>query len=449
MIACLNDYLPGANIFPHRTGREFLMNPDQSTIEEINQLLRQSIGLNPESLGKHLIKDAVKRQMEATGIHEGKKYALRARVDSEELARLIDEVIVPESWFFRDVSPFECLRKFASGWKAGNLSRKFRALSIPCCTGEEPYSIALSLLDFGFDPTMLEVVGVDISEKLLRKARLGSFGANSFREKLPQLESLRDKYFEKSGRDWVIHPSLARIVRFQQGNLADPGLLWGESAFDVIFCRNVVIYLDDSHRKAALKKLFHLLSGDGILYVGHTETRLASLNNFSNWNSEFPASFCKTPKAISSEFPVLEIPKPKPATIEKRKPASLSSSEAPQKTKPLVAPVSPKSKSMNLLAKAQSYADQGNLKEALAICQMLLKSTAPKTSVYSLMGAIHLGLGEIDLAEAAWNKALYLDPDHEETLAGLLAISRKQGDTIRAENFARRLEILQKGKNNP
>ena len=412
---------------------------------EIKELLRQSIGLNPDSLGKHLLQDAVHERMKKSGISNLANYALKVRTDPTELASLIDNVIVPESWFFRDGTPFYCLEKYANHWKTLGFNRKLRLLSIPCCTGEEPYSMAIWLQETGFE-SGFEILGVDISKKLLEKARDGIFGANSFREKKLPWNSLPNKYFSKKEKYLHLSAQIKKLVSFQTVNLAEPSFLAGEAPFDVIFCRNVVIYLDENHRKKTLKRLGELLSPEGILYVGHTETRLASQNNFENWMTEFPAAFCKR-KNLSQSFPLASLNSTKTASVSFTPKPTVSSpiGKYPQNLGTKVPNVAPKSKSLNLFELAQQKANLGLLDEALEICNQLAKMRVPKTAFFILWGSILLAKGNLQEAEVAFRKALYLEPDHEEALSGLLAIATGMGDKKNEENYTRRLREINRG----
>jgi len=235
-------------------------------------------------------------------------------------------------------------------------------------------------------------------------------------------------------------------VSFQTVNLAEPSFLAGEAPFDVIFCRNVVIYLDENHRKKTLKRLGELLSPEGILYVGHTETRLASQNNFENWMTEFPAAFCKR-KNLSQSFPLASLNSTKTASVSFTPKPTVSSpiGKYPQNLGTKVPNVAPKSKSLNLFELAQQKANLGLLDEALEICNQLAKMRVPKTAFFILWGSILLAKGNLQEAEVAFRKALYLEPDHEDALSGLLAIATGMGDKKNEENYTRRLREINRG----
>ena len=143
-------------------------------------------------------------------------------------------------------------------------------LSIPCGCGEEPYSIAITLRDLGLAPGSFHIDAVDVSARHLAAAERGVYRANSFRGK--DL-AFRNRYFRPGAhaQDFTLDASVRASVRFTRGNLLDPGLLSGHPAYDIIFCRNVLIYFDAASRRRALATLDRLLGDAGLLFVGHAE----------------------------------------------------------------------------------------------------------------------------------------------------------------------------------
>ena len=116
----------------------------------IEQLLKQTMGLNAASIGSSAINRAVQQRLRELGIESADDYLLRLRGSAAELATLIDQVVVPETWFFRDRHPFDALGRCAREFLGSpRRSGPLRILSVPCSTGEEPYTIVMTLLDAG------------------------------------------------------------------------------------------------------------------------------------------------------------------------------------------------------------------------------------------------------------------------------------------------------------
>jgi chemotaxis protein methyltransferase WspC len=235
----------------------------------VERLLAGRIGLDPSSVGRGLIARGVHARMMALGLRSKDDYE-RALLDSaDELQALVEEVVVPESWFFRDDRPFEVLADFArAGWLDDPGRPALSALSVPCAGGEEPYSIAMTLLEAGLPADRFRVDAADVSDRALARAIAGVYGRNSFRG---AHSSARSAYFREQGGGLTLDPSVRSTVRFRAGNLLDPALFADRSPFDAVFCRNLLIYLDDDSRARAFANLGRLVADGGLLFLGHAD----------------------------------------------------------------------------------------------------------------------------------------------------------------------------------
>ena len=136
----------------------------------IAPLLAQHLGLEVSSIGAASVLAAVATRARARGVSL-EHYSVLPATDTTELTALIDEIVVPESWFFRDRVPFTHLAAHAADRLRTGKTRKFRVLSAPCATGEEPYTVVMAMLDAGVAPSEVEVLAVDVSMPLLAAAR--------------------------------------------------------------------------------------------------------------------------------------------------------------------------------------------------------------------------------------------------------------------------------------
>lgn len=189
----------------------------------------------------------------------------------DEMQRLIDTVSVNETWFFRETEPVEawCEVVLPELMERGG---KLRLWSAGCATGEEPYTIAMLLLE-AFPETgaaQFEILATDISQRALEIARAGVYDPYSLRHAEPRW---REQYFQPTsdGRQEVCE-NARRFVRFGQANLIDPTLVQRVREMDAILCRNVIIYMDDQSRRAALANLHAALKPGGYLILGHSES---------------------------------------------------------------------------------------------------------------------------------------------------------------------------------
>ncbi|MFC0409035.1 CheR family methyltransferase [Roseomonas elaeocarpi] len=195
-------------------------------------------------------------------------------VGAEPLARAVTEALTTnESSFFRDGKPFDHLRgvlpKLAAARSPG---QRLRIWSAACSTGQEAYSVAMILSDLaaqlGGRPA--EILGTDLSREVVARAQEGVFTQFEVQRGLPI--QMLVKHFRQDGTRWQISPALRAMVRFEQGNLLDNHA--GRGSFDVIFCRNVLIYFDAPTKRRVLEALADRLLPDGVLYLGGAETVL-------------------------------------------------------------------------------------------------------------------------------------------------------------------------------
>ena len=235
----------------------------------LEELLTCRIGLDRTSVGSQLILRAVKQRMRDLKLDELAVYDQRVRQSDVELQELIEEVIVPESWFFRDERPFLWLQEYArDGWLNRPARSPLRILSLACAGGEEPYSIAIMLSELGLPARRYRIDAVDISERRLANARRGVFSKNAFRGPPSPYQT---RYFRSHHEAHEIDPAIRKCVRFVQGNILDPRVLEGCTGYDVIFCRNVLIYLVPSARASLMAVIERALASDGVLVIGHAD----------------------------------------------------------------------------------------------------------------------------------------------------------------------------------
>jgi chemotaxis protein methyltransferase CheR len=210
----------------------------------------------------------------ATGAVSFASYFNLLLSDPHEAEHLINRFTVNETYFYREEHQLRCLSRSLLPERI--LDKKpgdrIRIWSVPCSTGEEPYSIAIWLLENWrlVDAYNVEIVGSDIDSAVLGDARLGEYGKRA----VSRLSNdLRERYFEAFGEDrWRIIQDLRESVTFRTANLIDSQSIAAEGAFDVIFCRNVLIYFDDESRRRTVDNLHDALLPGGYVCLGHTES---------------------------------------------------------------------------------------------------------------------------------------------------------------------------------
>ncbi|MEH6413496.1 CheR family methyltransferase [Pseudomonas sp. CGJS7] len=391
------------------------------------QWLKDTMGLDASTIGPTIVERAVQRRMAACGRADLGQYWQLLRDSALEQQELIEAVVVPETWFFRDNQAFAALaRNYDPLWAATRPAQRLRLLSLPCSTGEEPYTMVMALQDAGFPLERLDVEAIDISERALSKARQGRYGSNSFRGR--ELE-FRERHFEATAEGWQLPKSIRSRVNFSQGNVLDLGFLPGESLYDAIFCRNLLIYFDAQTQLRTVEVLRRLLRPDGLLFVGPSEASLLLSLNFVS--AQFPMAFAfrKAPaRAVDAPAATASV-RAIAAPTQPRAAAPLRKPIAPLRPTPArPAAAAAASVDESLLDQAQTLADNGRLAEALAACRKYLQAHGPSARALYLSGLIDSASGREREAEQHFRKVLYLEPCHEEALMHLALLLETRGD---------------------
>lgn len=399
-------------------------------VHEVAEQLQNRIGVDPLSLGSNLLANLVAKRMRVLGMTDPRRYAAHLQDSAEELTALIEDVLVPETWFFRGGKVFSFLAEHVRrAIQSAPSGLTFRILSAPCSSGEEPYSMAIALLEADIPRERWTVEGIDLSERSMERARQGVYRESSFRE-TPAF--LRDEYFHERPGGWELDPAVRGRVRFQQGNLLDPGLLAGAAPFNLIFCRNLLIYLHAEARRKVFANLERLLAPQGILCMGHAEP----LNLLDpQFHTTGPAAYFLFERGRKQDqsrplpsIPARKQPRIGRPTPRRQRPPSLAVVQSTA-----VAPA-------DLLRQARREADAGLLDKALQTCQAHLAAAEPSADAYSLLGVIHQARRERSKAVACFRQALYLDPVHEEALLHLLLLYQESGNEAAALRLRRHLE---------
>ncbi len=213
-------------------------------------------------------------RMEKTASPSFSAYFALLRSDAGEVDQVINAFTINETYFYREDHQLRALTEdiLPEVAAARGPGDKIRIWSQPCSTGEEAYSIAIWLLENWsmVDAYNIEIVGSDIDTAALAAAALGRYGARSV-ARLPA--AALQAYFEppRRGAHQLIS-DLRESVRFTAVNLVDAAAMATQGAFDVIFCRNVLIYFDDASRDVAARNLFDALAPGGFICLGHTES---------------------------------------------------------------------------------------------------------------------------------------------------------------------------------
>lgn len=407
----------------------------------IENLLKETMGLDTPSIGSAALERAIQRRMtecRSVGIDD---YWHQLTTSREEVQELIEAVVVPETSFFRHAESFGALnRLITNDWVPAHPYGSLRILSVPCSTGEEPYSIVMSLLMAGLPALQFAVDAVDISNNALTLARRGVYGKNSFRG--GDL-GYRDRFFTRMDAGYEISPAVKEKVQFQRVNVLHMDTQLNRGRYDIIFCRNLLIYFDRETQERILNILKLMLTPQGTMFVGPAEALLMRLVGFAPTGDSMAFAFREEktprPRALPAhEFPpAFKAPPPLPSLLKPPIVLPPPPTLAPVKTQPAATFSMPHRESPDL-EKARAMADAGNLDEAIRICQAHQKQHGDTAEAYYLLGLVYDARGDETQAAEGYRKAVYLDPNHREALIHLALLAERRGDMAGARRLHER-----------
>ncbi len=412
-------------------------------MQRIEEILRRQIGLDAASIGSSVIERTSRLRMKQHGLKDAQEYQQLLAESQEELSALVEAIVVTETWFMRGREAFAAFATLAlKEWLPRNPQGVMRVLSLPCSSGEEPYSMVMALLDAGMPADRFAVNAVDISANAIARAGNAIYGQNSFRGK--HLE-FRDKYFVpvvhslsplqttpltqrvlgeggEGGRGthmedgYALSPDIQRHVTFHRDNLLREGFK-PTVRYDFIFCRNLLIYFDRVTQSAALNKIRTMLATDGVLFVGPAEMPIVTECGFVNTNISH--AFASRVVEVRSQKSDLRLPAshlglPQVVVLE-----------MDQAVSPLII--------------ARQLADAGQLADAEVLCQKHLETDDTCAEGYYLLGLVKDAVNDPD-AITNYRKAIYLEPNHYEALVHAALWLEKNGNVTRADAFKRRAE---------
>jgi chemotaxis protein methyltransferase WspC len=397
-------------------------------VAKIDALLKEAMGLDSASIGAASIERAVRTRMAELGATTLREYWQRLLSSPTELQELIELVVVPETWFFRDGEAFIELARIAT-----DATRGLRVLSLPCSTGEEPYSMAMALTDAGLPPGSFTIDAVDISARAIGLARRAIYGKNSFRG---TNLAFRERYFEATEQGYRLNDRVRESVRFHHGNVHADDFFVGAEPYDAIFCRNLLIYFNHATQQQTIAVLERLLGASGVLFVGPAEMGLFLDRDFASAKVPLAFALRRVPKAAAAQAPAGSHAPARPALAAKAAPVRV----ARQPVAKRASARAPTPQSPTALERAFELADQGRLADAATLCQADIDDRGPSAQAFYLLGVIYSADGLLSAADRCYRKALYLDSKHHDALLHLAALLEEQGERDEATILRRRAQ---------
>ncbi|MCF1426438.1 MAG: protein-glutamate O-methyltransferase [Shewanella sp.] len=236
--------------------------------EFIRELAYRQTGIVLPERKQHMVYSRLCRRLRALRLPNFKNYCQYLSETPAELGQFINALTTNLTAFFREEHHFDYLKdKVVNDWMKQH-KRRIRIWSSACSTGEEPYSIAMSVAGMfanaGYD---IKILATDLDTNVLQKAQSGIYSSDAL-ENIPV--EYHEKFLMRSADQIKIKEKLQKYIHFKQLNLLNDWPMQGP--FDVIFCRNVLIYFDSETKQKIIQKFRRLLADDGVLFIGHSET---------------------------------------------------------------------------------------------------------------------------------------------------------------------------------
>ena len=380
--------------------------------------LGRTTGINAAILGDQRLQRAVQARMTALQENSLASYQQRLEQASGEGDALVESLVVPETWFFRDGKPFDVLQRHVMTMALRRpQDQPLRILSAPCSSGEEPFSIVIALRELGLPRQAYAVQALDISRQALARAKRGLYGRNALRG---LSESRRRLHFSAAGTEQLLSAEIRQQVQFQQANLLT-FFQASQASYDVIFCRNVLIYLHDDARQQILAGLSRLLVPGGLLVVGSAEMVMVPEAEFRGLGQSFGFAFQRRDASEAQAPSEPMYPRPE-------------SWRAPAEAKPIA--IQPTTAGP-ILREEVVASDPAR---AMRLCQDQLNRDPTHVESYLLMAQLHRQAEQFQQALDCLRRCLYLDPGQEPALEALRDLNRQLGMEQQAQQLHERLE---------
>ena len=468
-----------------------LLSPNNQHLNDLCNHITDKSGIGFDERKRKQLEEIVGTRCKVLGLNHINDYFKLLRIPSvkeQEFSTLMDILTIQESFFFRHKAQFHALRHFCLP-PLINKKRmdqgKINIWSAGCANGEEAYSIAMLIRELVFDDFQMEfhIKGTDISRQALRKAREGVYTERAIRGLAPHY---LDRYFTKQGDRYLLCADIRTMVEFEYFNLSEePFKMDTMPRWDIIFCRNVIIYFTHNHSRKLMKNFYGSMAGGGFLFAGFSETmrylnddfipirmddafiyqkplpgqavKSATASRGKSIKQYFPPrekksgkhfqkSLSKKPilstrgtRRITTEKPEIQPPKTTTRSIEIKKNATTPSKDTA---------ITPSKSLDENLSVARKLADKGETIEAVTILNNIIRQDPLHAQAYFMLAMIHGDAKNLEQSSRYLKKVIYLEPDNPLARLHLADIFKAAAQkTDAAREYTNVIALLENRKN--
>ncbi|HEV7964122.1 MAG TPA: CheR family methyltransferase [Actinoplanes sp.] len=353
---------------------------------------------------------------------------------ASELVALTEDLAITETYFFRHGEQFRALSETALPQRiaAQQAQRTLRLLSVGCSSGEEAYTLALVARDVQPDPAWeVHVLGIDANPAMLRAAAAGRYSAWSLRE---TPEAVRRRWFRPHDDEYELDPAVRASVRFRRHNVADDDpALWRPGLYDVLFCRNLLMYLTPAARAALIRRMTGALAPGGFLFLGHTDSLGSRPEGLEPIQAQQAFYYRRLPPdaprpAPPERAPRRRIPAPPPGPGPHERAGALLAAERFGEALAVVeAGLVDQPHPRDLLLYGVLLAQAGHLDRAETVCRRLLDADGLYADAHHLLAVCFDGGDPVE-AIGHYRLAAYLDATFALPRLRLGLLARQHGD---------------------
>ncbi len=406
-----------------------------TSIEKIRELIKIKIGLNVIDNDLSNFHSMILEYLSDNEIESIDKLLILIDTNRTELILLAEKLLNHETWFFKDKELYETIIQYINDNEFIKNSQIIRILSIACSSGEEAYSIAMSLNNSGLNSKDFTIDGVDISPTAIETAKQAVYNSDSIKY---MDMNLTEKYFRKAEELVILNPKIAHLVNFHKANIIESNFFSNRKKYDIIVTKNIFNILTNEAVNKLLNNISRILTENGIVITTENECCYFQNPKFKKTN------ISSTTYSLNSTETQL---KQNNSKIKRNRIGALQ--KVFRFNKNINELKTQYSETMNynksdsqLYNQIQQLILLRQYDRAKDFCDEIINENIQNPEIFYLLGNIYERQNDTEQAEEFYHKALYLEPYHYDTLIKLITLFENKGWIDRAELLKKRIEKI-------